>query len=160
MNKDTYVTLWRRVGGCCYIIPNRYYDFQLPRNNYIEMSNYETGVNLLWDNKLSNTFYVDFGFSHETNFKNKIFCTDTFEFKIVDINNSIFRKGDTVLNMLNLNYNLNGVTIAISDGEAYYLNGRKIESIYYLKEYYFITLIIFSLIVLIYFLKTNKFKRE
>lgn len=160
LNKDSYVTLWRRAGGNCYIIPNCYYGFSLPKNNFIEMSNYETGVNLFWDNKLSNTFYVDFSFSHETNFINKIFCTDTLNFKIVDINNSLFRKGDTVLNKLNLNNNLSGVTIAISDGEAYYLNGRKIESIYFFKEYYFITLIILSLLVLIYFYKKNNFKEK
>ena len=36
---NTPFTVWKKVGGYCYIIPGRYYSFKNPKKDYIRVSN-------------------------------------------------------------------------------------------------------------------------
>jgi hypothetical protein len=36
---DKCVTVWKRVGGVCYVIPSKYYDVMKPSNDFIETTN-------------------------------------------------------------------------------------------------------------------------
>lgn len=36
---NTPFTVWKKVGGDCYIIPGRYYSFKSPKKDYIRISN-------------------------------------------------------------------------------------------------------------------------
>lgn len=39
VEKDKYITVWKRVGGDCYIMPYRYYGLTLPEDNFIKTYN-------------------------------------------------------------------------------------------------------------------------
>jgi hypothetical protein len=39
VEQDKYITVWKRFGGDCYIMPYRYYGLILPNDNYIKTDN-------------------------------------------------------------------------------------------------------------------------
>lgn len=47
-----YVTMWKRYGGICYLIPGKYYWITRPVQNYIETENKASG-DFIWANKSS-----------------------------------------------------------------------------------------------------------
>lgn len=52
-----YITMWKRYGGTCYLIPGKYYGITKPNDNYIETKNTASG-DFIWNDK--NSKYVLF----------------------------------------------------------------------------------------------------
>lgn len=49
-----YITMWKRYGGTCYLIPGKYYGITEPDDGYIETRNKNEYVDFLWFNNESN----------------------------------------------------------------------------------------------------------
>ena len=47
-NQSKYITLWKRLGGDCYIIPGMYKSIYKPENNYLTTKN-DSYLYLIWD---------------------------------------------------------------------------------------------------------------
>lgn len=45
-----YITMWKRWGGTCYLIPGKYYGVTKPKDNYIETKNTSSG-DFIWNDK-------------------------------------------------------------------------------------------------------------
>ena len=45
-----YITMWKRWGGTCYLIPGKYYGITKPNGNYIETKNISSG-DFIWNDK-------------------------------------------------------------------------------------------------------------
>lgn len=55
-NTGKCITLWKRVGGKCYIIPNKFYGFSEP-DNFVELSNL-SNITFYWSKELPEKFIV------------------------------------------------------------------------------------------------------
>lgn len=61
------ITVWKRIGGKCYIILEKYDGLTAPRNNFVETSN-KDDIDIIWLN--NNHIYIYSKFDAEFNFKN------------------------------------------------------------------------------------------
>ncbi|MEJ8606433.1 hypothetical protein JSO56_05780 [Riemerella anatipestifer] len=50
------VTVWKRIGGKCYIIPGKYYGITAP-DNYVEIGNLDN-VTIYWSNEIPEKYIV------------------------------------------------------------------------------------------------------
>ena len=67
-----YVTVWKRIGGRCLIIPGKYYGITKP-NDYIEIGNVDN-ITLYWSSELPNSFIArDEGYKFNINSNNNVF---------------------------------------------------------------------------------------
>lgn len=39
LSDNKYITVWKRIGGVCYVIPGKYYGITKPSDNFIETTN-------------------------------------------------------------------------------------------------------------------------
>jgi len=72
-----YITMWKRWGGRCYLIPGKYYRVTKPTDNYIETENNMSG-DFIWNNR--NSKYVLFSGGKNYEIINK----DSTKIKIID----------------------------------------------------------------------------
>lgn len=72
-----YVTMWKRWGGTCYLIPGKYYGITKPTDNYIETKNTASG-DFIWNNE--NSKYVLFSGGKDC----KIINNDSTKIKIIN----------------------------------------------------------------------------
>ncbi len=49
-----YITMWKRYGGTCYLIPGKYYGVTKPKDGYIETTNKNEYIDFLWLNNKPN----------------------------------------------------------------------------------------------------------
>ena len=49
ISEDKCVTVWKRIGGTCYIVPYKYYGIFKPINNYIVTTN-SSNIGIIWKN--------------------------------------------------------------------------------------------------------------
>lgn len=73
-----YITMWKRYGGICYLIPGKYYGITKPNNNYVETENKNEYVDFLWFNNKSNYLL------YSGNVTDKIYNTDNADFRIIN----------------------------------------------------------------------------
>ncbi len=72
-----YITMWKRWGGTCYLIPGKYYGVTKPKDNYIETKNTSSG-DFIWNDKDSK--YVLFSGGENC----KIVNNDSTKVKIIN----------------------------------------------------------------------------
>ena len=71
-----YITMWKRYGGICYLIPGKYYGVVKPRDGYIETRNKNEYIDFLWlNNKPNDLLYYG-------NVNDKIYNKDRLPFRI------------------------------------------------------------------------------
>lgn len=71
-----YITMWKRWGGTCYLIPGKYYGVTKPSDGYIETRNKNEYVDFLWfTNKSNHLLYYG-------NTEDKIYNTNKTDFII------------------------------------------------------------------------------
>jgi hypothetical protein len=87
------VTVWKRIGGKCYVIPDKFFGVMKPSDNFIETINH-SNMGIIW------------------NYKNQCIVSTT------DENAMIFNKDKTEIYILN--YNLNK---AYNDSVYMYFDG-------------------------------------
>lgn len=58
LDANRCVTVWKRLGNECYIIPGKYRGITAPKDNYIRTSNVN-GVSIIWDKENSNKIIVN-----------------------------------------------------------------------------------------------------
>lgn len=73
-----YITMWKRWGGTCYLIPGKYYGITKPNDDYIETKNKNEYVVFLWGNNKANDLLY-FG-----NASDKIINADKAKFNIIN----------------------------------------------------------------------------
>ncbi|ALR29632.1 hypothetical protein ATE47_03410 [Chryseobacterium sp. IHB B 17019] len=73
-----YITMWKRYGGTCYLIPGKYYGITKPNNDYVETENKNEYVDFLWFNNKSNYLL------YSGNVTDKIYNTDNADFRIIN----------------------------------------------------------------------------
>jgi len=57
LSEDIWITVWKRLGNKCYVIPGKYYSVLNPSDNYIKTSNRQS-LTLFYSNKLSKTVLI------------------------------------------------------------------------------------------------------
>ncbi|MGG7549798.1 hypothetical protein ACQ7CX_04165 [Chryseobacterium arthrosphaerae] len=71
-----YITMWKRYGGTCYLIPGKYYGVTKPEDGYIETKNKNEYIDFLWlNNKPNDLLYYG-------NVDDKIYNKDRLPFRI------------------------------------------------------------------------------
>lgn len=72
------ITMWKRYGGTCYLIPGKYYGIMKPKDGYVETRNKNEYVVFLWENNKPNDLLY-FG-----DIEDKIYNTDKTHFRIIN----------------------------------------------------------------------------
>lgn len=73
-----YITMWKRLGGTCYLIPGKYYGLIKPGDGYIKTENKNESVAFYWKNNKANDLLY-FG-----NLGDTIYNTDKTRFRIIN----------------------------------------------------------------------------
>lgn len=71
-----YITMWKRYGGTCYLIPGKYYGVTKPKDGYIETRNKNEYIDFLWLNNTPNDLL------YYGNADDKIYNKDKAAFRI------------------------------------------------------------------------------
>ncbi len=57
LSEDKCVTVWKRPGGTCYVIPGKYYGVTRPSNDYVETAN-SSSMDIIWGDRPSTIIVV------------------------------------------------------------------------------------------------------
>jgi hypothetical protein len=118
---DKYITIWKKIGGECCIVPGRYYGLISPSDNFITTSNENDGVTFYWSKEFSNAII----FKSDKHYT--IVNSDTNKLVILDFNKdaekyySILYKTDAIYHR-DIKDNPNYIDIDIFDN---YSSSRK-----------------------------------
>ena len=115
------VTVWKLLGGKCYVIPGKYYGLINMSDNYIITTNLSL-LDCYWSEELPNTLIVRFGSSDYYKIINK----NKNNIKIIDYSNSMegifYKKGATRMDEIKSNASL--MMIYVDEDYAMDRNGK------------------------------------
>lgn len=76
LDNNKCITVWKRIGGSCFVIPGKYYGIIKPSDNYIITSN-ASDMDVVWEKDPSHVIVsMDEGSKIVNNSRNEITITD------------------------------------------------------------------------------------
>lgn len=98
-----YITMWKRVGGICYLIPGKYYGITKPKDGYVEMPTL-AHLTVYYSDKLPNIILL----RKESNYDykaynpvNKAYLFDDYILNIEKYRPIIYKEDATVFSDIN-----------------------------------------------------------
>ncbi|MBE4949567.1 hypothetical protein [Chryseobacterium culicis] len=102
-----YITMWKRYGGTCYLIPGKYYGVRKPTDNYVETKNTASG-DFIWNNE--NSKYVLFSGGKNC----KIVNNDSTKIKIINYLDDEKKNDSVYIEKIGYNYRYKKGVIRLS----------------------------------------------